>query len=200
MSRNSTSRAFSLLETLIYAALLLVILAFIYASLLMALRAYRRTEDLADLQKQAMVASRTLIEESASSPASALRVEPAALLFLSARDPGGRITYASDGRALWQKWVCFYRDSQANTLLRKELKITPSADPPTPVPLIAALRDNPALAPARVATRVTAVNFTSVVTNTTTSVMVDVTTSEPDPSGAAPQDSTQISGRVTCRQ
>jgi len=183
------NRALALLEVMIYASLLLFVLGVVYSSLVMGVRAYRRTENLADLQQKALVAVRTIVEESASSPAAAVRVEPAAFVCLSARDPSGRIQYAPDGRAVWRKWVLYYRDPGTGNVLRKELPITPTADPPGTVPTVAALRDNPALSPLRIASRISDLRFTP-----GSGVKVDATASD------AGDASVQLTGRVTFRQ
>lgn len=191
MWRNWTDRrGLTLLEMLIYASLLLFILAMVYSSLVMGVRAYRSTENLADVQQKALTAMRTIVEEAASSPATSLRVEAAAFLFLSARDAAGRIHYAADGRALWQKWVLFYFDPTTSTVYRKELALVPSANPPGVVPSVATLRDNPALAPLRVATRISDLHFTP----PGAGVQVDLTAAD----GSDP--SVQLTGRVTFRQ
>lgn len=187
MSRN---RAMALLEMLLYASLLLFVLAIIYSSLVMGVRAYRRTENMADLQQKALVALRTIVEESASSPAAAVRVEPAALVFLSARDPAGRISYAADGRALWRQWVLIYRNSGSATVLRKVLPITPTAEPPGTVPAVATIRDNPGLGNLRIAERIADLHFTP-----GSGVQVDVVAAD---EGGEP--SVQLTGRVAFRQ
>lgn len=133
---SAERRGTTLVELLIYSVLFVFILGIVYASLVMGLDAYRRTENFATVQQQAMTSLHALTDELASSPRSAVRYETGttgAVLLLSARDASGRVQYDSTGKALWQAWVA-YKLVPGRGLVRSEKALTPTADVPGTVP------------------------------------------------------------------
>lgn len=143
---TSRSRGTTIPELLIFAALFLVVLGAVYSSLVMGLKAYRRTEAFASLQQQAMQALHQVSDELASSPAFAVRLDTNAVVFLSARTPSGVLAYDANGKVMWQAWVMYSVEDQGgrSVLVRRELAITPTPTPPTSVPTVNTMRSSAA--------------------------------------------------------
>lgn len=116
----------------------------------------RNSEARLDMQRGAMQSLSQMTREVSESDRYAITVEPDAMVFASPRNLQSKITFDSRGRLEWHKYVCYYRDPDFNgtgipCLVRKVVALpTPATDVP-PAPLVAAVRDNPALTPKVVA-------------------------------------------------
>ncbi|MEW6279998.1 MAG: hypothetical protein AB1758_15320 [Candidatus Eremiobacterota bacterium] len=158
MWRTFRNQGASIIELLVYAAVFLLMLGMVYASLLLALNYYHGTRNFSALQQNVLVAAGELSEELARAPSDRVSTQTDAIVFLSPTRPQGGVAYDGTGHLYWQKWVCYYRDPQ-NQLRRKELPITPVVDPPSPVPAAATLIGDANLPSRLVAPEITAFTF-----------------------------------------
>jgi len=134
-------RGATLIEVLVWTALFLFILSVIYGSLVMGMDAYRRTENFATVQQQAMTALRDVSQEMANAPRASVPTPTVNTVVLaSARDGAGKLHYDDQGQVLWQAWVTYYVTGQG--LMRSRLPFTPSATLPTAIPTSSAIRSS----------------------------------------------------------
>lgn len=129
MSPTTERKAFTLVEVMVYAMVAILLLVMVYTTLMMVLQVFQSTRNFAALQMEAMKSASELSTELSRSPETSVQAGTDWILFLSAVGPAGRVVYDGSGRVLWQKWILYHRDVQ-NVLRRKELAITPTADPP----------------------------------------------------------------------
>ncbi|MBI3925356.1 MAG: hypothetical protein HY319_07455 [Armatimonadetes bacterium] len=153
---GSVCRAFSLLELVVYCALLLLLLGGIYLLVTSGMRYLQLGTAYESVQQQSQVGVRKMVDEVGNSSRAALffdAVPTSHLILLSAdrplpdQDPW---TYAS-GQLQYRKWVCFYWNQAERTLVRSELDAGGLFTDPTapPRPGLAALQ----AAPSRVLAR-----------------------------------------------
>lgn len=133
-----------------HSSLLLIVLGIAYAGLVLSQKYYRHSEASVRVQEQALTAVHRMVSELGGSPAAGVRSDANGLVFVTARDSDGRVSYdSSSGQALWQGVVCYY--AQGGALLRKQRALTPSVDLPDPLPAPADVRDDGSLAAVTVA-------------------------------------------------
>ncbi len=156
---SAERRGATLIEVLIGATLFLFILGTIYASLAMGLDAYRRTENFATVQHQAMTGLREVTEELASAPRAAVRFETNAVVLPSARDASGTVRYDDSGRALWQAWVAFHLTDQG--LMRSRQAFSETAELPALIPTSSQVQADGNATHKLVATHVESLGFLS---------------------------------------
>lgn len=129
-------RGTTLIELLIACALAALVLTGLSTLVVQAVHYQRALEVSLSLQQQSLsVIARLTRELSEASPAG-LRVEPEGVIFSSPRNAAGRIQVGPDGRLLWSKVVCFYRETVAgeSCLVRKEESLLAPGDGPAPLP------------------------------------------------------------------
>lgn len=156
---------FTLVETMIYSSLLLILLGGISTVLGLGSRYYREVQALAEVQREAAAGGAALRMEIAETrgPSLTVGLAPAGLVLLSPRPDSGPWVHDSSGSLLWQRWVCFYLESRGgvSTLVRKEKKLAaPTAVPPEPVWTTALFRDSAVLPGHVVARNVTGLQVT----------------------------------------
>ena len=152
-------RGTTLVEVLIYAALFVFILGAIYGSLTMGLNAYRRTDNFATVQHQALTGLRQLTDELASAPRAKVGYETNAVVFPSARDGDGQVHYDGSGNVLWQAWVTYYVET-GRGLVRSRLAFTPATQLPTTIPTSNSVRSDGSATQKLAANSVEALSFT----------------------------------------
>ena len=117
------SRAFTLAELTVYAALLGVLLSGTYASLTLALRYFAVSNATTDLQSQAQQSILHLVGELAETKGSTVVILSSStgtsgVLFASPRSRLGQYEPNLDGTLNWFKWVC-YRLDRTDRVIRR---------------------------------------------------------------------------------
>lgn len=145
MRTATRPRGVTLIEVAVHSSLLLIVLGIAYAGLVLSQKYYRHSEASVRVQEQALLAVRRMVAEMGGSPAAGVTSDANGLVFVTARDAQGRVSYDStSGECLWQGVVCYYLDS--GSLCRKERPLTPSTTLPSPLPGPAEIRDDSSLA------------------------------------------------------
>lgn len=158
-------RGFTLPELLIYAVVVILLLAAVYAAFHLSWRYYQAGEAASEAQQEALKAtsrvSRTL--NAGLKTSLLLQNDPPALRFLSAEREHQPFEVDDAGQIVWQRWVCLYYDQTAQQLVLKERELSPaSATVPNPGPTIAELVNDNSLPKTIVARGVTATSFGSI--------------------------------------
>lgn len=144
-------RGFTLYEMLVYIAVLSVFTTALYAVFNLTARHFRLSEAKSDSLQSGLKAVTFINRALTGGANNTLQVQnnPSALMFLSA-EPPGQASFAVNaaGDLLWQKWVCFYHDSQNRRLMSTQQYITPTPTIPAAPPFATMLA-----LPARVVAR-----------------------------------------------
>lgn len=128
---NSRGSGFTLVEVIV-AGFLLVFVLFYSSSMLVASLGYQAVQqNQTDLQRSAMDVLTKLADElSEASPYSVKsETSPAGIIFSSPRDEMGRFVFDNSALVLWQRYICYYVDTNATgepCLVRKESAFTPT--------------------------------------------------------------------------
>ncbi len=165
-------RAFTLIELVVYAALLGMLMTALYFVLTSVLRSFKEEQTATDLQSSAQVAVAQLRMDLGDSHAASIvtNSNPSAVIFPSPRDLNDLFSWDSAGNIFWWSWVCYYQDS-SNNLWRKSITITPTSTPPTGPPSVASFVSAPG-------GRIVASNLTSFVVSTGAACTVQATFSK----------------------
>ncbi len=156
---SAERRGTTLIEVLVWSALFLFVLSVIYGSLVMGMDAYRRTENFATVQHQAMTALRDVSQDLANAQRAGVPTPSAnAVVLASARDGSGKLNYDGTGKVLWQAWVTYYVTDQG--WMRSRLAFTPSATLPTTIPTSSAIRSSGGASHQLVAAAIESLNVT----------------------------------------
>lgn len=134
-------KGFTLLELVVYSAILSLALSSIYGILIGTVQNFYAANANIEVQQGAQSALNRLaqeLKEASSSSSSITIVSGVGIVFLSARDSNNKIQYdSSSGLLLWQKRICYYLDTDPSTgsgseyaLFRKEETFTPTTTPP----------------------------------------------------------------------
>ena len=135
--KRSGLRGLSLVEMMIYMTLLVLIAGSALIVVVMANRFFNSTIDNNAVQREAQITMLRISHELEESKQGKVLVEPEGIIFLSPRTKKEEFNYdyGGDGLLVWQKWVCYYVDSQGGKqkLCRAEAYLKdPTTDPPDP--------------------------------------------------------------------
>jgi type II secretory pathway pseudopilin PulG len=138
-NRKKRYRGFTLLELLIYTALLGFVLTGICGIFISSIQLFRITEIRTGLQQNALKATSNIFTDLAGSKDSTIYIENSpmnGIIFASSLKSDGTYEFdSSNGKIKWQKWICYYLQPVGNEkyeLIKKEIPIqTPTTDPGT---------------------------------------------------------------------
>lgn len=138
MRRLSSIRAFTLIEVVIYQAVLLLFIGGLYLTLHGSMRYLRTSDEFQTVLRQAHIGMNKMTGELANTSPSSRRFGPSNeyILFLSPEVAlPARAPWSQSGGLRYQKWVAFYRDDATRELRRCEKALTsPTLLPPVPTP------------------------------------------------------------------
>lgn len=125
-------RGATLVELMVYTSLLGLLLGSIYAVFAASMRYFRVAQAATELQADAQKTVLNLVADLSDSNASSIKIgsNPTGIIFISPRNQYGDFSYDSGGDLYWQKWVCYYRESTTNKLIRKEMYLPANVNPP----------------------------------------------------------------------
>jgi len=128
-------RGATLVEVIVYCALLGLLLTAIYQVLIGCARAYVEYLSVTELERGVMIATTRVTWELAESNSGSIRIDtnPSGIVFASPQNAQGLFQYDASGNLLWQKYVCYYLDTATRKLVRKEEYLT---TPETSAPAI----------------------------------------------------------------
>lgn len=133
----------TLVEVLVYMALMGIVFAGIYGVFIASLRYYRTAEATARLQQNALIALSSITSDMSETKSSSISVNPSSPQGISFASPkkipdGTYNIDTSTGEIYFQKWICYYLDENTGDLIRKEVEINnPTTSPGTmQVPLL----------------------------------------------------------------
>ncbi len=139
MFKIKRNRGMTLPEVMIYSVLIGLVLTGIYGILTSSMKYYRITEIRSDLQQNAIMAVSGILGDMMGTPRSTIVMStttPSGVFFVSSRKSDGNHEFDSSGLLIWQKWVCYYLESNSSgsyNLVRKEVPLnTPSSTPGLP--------------------------------------------------------------------
>lgn len=157
----------TLIEIMVYAALLGMFFYCIYGVLIASMRYFRIARATVEIQQQAMNAIANLSRDISQTKAEKIIIDtnPTGIIFPSPVDSEGKYSFDSSGELLWQKWICYYIDTNdgENYLFKKEYKIAPTTDPVAPVSMdTTAEFKNASLHRRTIAKNITGLNFSGI--------------------------------------
>ena len=139
------TKAFTIVELMVALGLMSFLLAGLYGLVTLGFRHAREAEVFETVHSEALIiVSKIRREVALTSFASVsdLSSAPDYVIFASPQKPLGApdhqvYSYDANGNLEWHKWVCFFRDGGAKTVVRAEIPFTPSvnAPPTTPPPI-----------------------------------------------------------------
>lgn len=139
MFKLKKNRGMSIPELMIYSVLIGLVLTGIYGILTSSMKYYRITEVRSELQQNAILAISGILGDMMGTPRSTIMMStssPSGVFFVSSRKDDGNHEFDSAGLLIWQKWVCYYLESNSTgtfNLVRKEVPMsTPSSTPGLP--------------------------------------------------------------------
>jgi len=172
----------TLVELLVYTSLVGLPLACIYAVFAASMRYFRVAQAATELQADAQKTVVHLVSDLADSRISTVKVgtNPTGVIVLSPRDQfGSYVYYDFDGDLYWQKWVCYYLETSNSTLVRKELYLPNTVNPPgtpaTSLPSNSTLTTSYFQSLSGAHTRTVATDCTAFTITATTSVSISAT-------------------------
>lgn len=131
-------KGMTLPEVIVYSVLIGLVLTGIYGILTSSMTYYRITEIRSDLQQNAIRAISGILGEMMGTPRSSIVMSstaPSGVFFVTSRKDDGNHEFDSSGMLIWQKWVCYYLESNNSgsyNLIRKEVPLgSPSSTPGT---------------------------------------------------------------------
>lgn len=131
----------TLVEVLISAGLLGLVMAGVYATLVLSMRYQRKLSDSVDTFNQALLATTRMSQALGTGSQSSMVVEPEGFAFVSAQPPGGPFTHDASGRLEFHKFVFFYLEQEK--LYRGEVALPAPVTTAPATPTLAALRTAP---------------------------------------------------------
>lgn len=155
----------TLLELLLYSALLLMMLGGLGMAATLGSRSLQSTGTATEIGREGGVAMAAVVRELQNTRQEVLRVDPTpvGLVLLSPRTSSGPYQHDEAGRLIWQRWVAFYLQQRNGVplLIRKELPLgAPTSTLPSSIPSVATLQGNSNLRERVVARQVTALEVT----------------------------------------
>jgi prepilin-type N-terminal cleavage/methylation domain-containing protein len=138
-------KAFTMIELMVALGLMGFLLAGLYGLVTLGFRHAREAEVFETVHSEALVAVSKIRREIALTSfasVSDLSSSPDFVIFASPQKPLGApdhqvYSYDANGNLEWHKWVCFFRDASAGTVVRAEIPFTPPVNaPPTAPPPI----------------------------------------------------------------
>ena len=139
MFKIRKNRGMTIPELMIYSVLIGLVLTGIYGILTSSMKYYRITEVRSDLQQNAILAVSGILGDMMGTPRSTITMStstPQGVFFVSSRKSDGNHEFDSSGLLIWQKWVCYYLESNSSgsfNLVKKEVALTtPSSTPGLP--------------------------------------------------------------------
>lgn len=128
----------TLVEVLISLGLLGLVMAGVYASLVLSMRYQAKLSDSVETFRRALLASTKMTQALGTGAQSSLVIAPEGFAFASAQPAEGPFTHDAQGRIEWHRFVFFYTEN--GDLYRGEVPLTPpTVAVPTP-PGLAALK------------------------------------------------------------
>lgn len=125
-SATARFRGLTLIETIVYSVLLLIVLGITFAVLIASMRNYHIYLGLTEVEQGAATANSRLAWELVEANPGAIAADSTGIVFVSPRDANGNVQM-SGGSIVWPKLVCYYLDeiNGVNCLVRKEETLTP---------------------------------------------------------------------------
>jgi len=171
------SRGTTLIEAMVYCSIFGMVLACIYGTLVSSTRYFYAADALNQATQSAQTGIAQLVNELTESHPSTVVLGSTStgttnqngIIFASPRDEAGIYQRGTDGKAIWQKFVCYYTgtDGDEPVLIRREVAISPSADPPENTHAIADFSGNAGLR-----TRIVARNITGMTVSGTGTISI----------------------------
>jgi len=120
-SSATASRGFTLVETIIYSVLLLIVLGITFAVLIASVRNYQIYLGLTEVEQGAATANSRLSYELVEANPAGIYADSTGVVFVSPRDASGKVQM-SGSDMVWPKLVCYYLDTinGVSCLVRKE--------------------------------------------------------------------------------
>ena len=122
----------TLIEVMVASVIMLMIAGASYMILVNGMQLYRAYQDAIDAQQSGMAALRQVSDLMKASSVPLVNTEPAdGVEFANPYKNDGRMGFdtvsgsPTEGKLLWQKYTCIYRDPVTQNLLRKDSPITP---------------------------------------------------------------------------
>ncbi|MCA9796902.1 MAG: hypothetical protein KC910_34065 [Candidatus Eremiobacteraeota bacterium] len=114
-----------LIEMMIAAGIFLLLTAVLFMIFFMGAKAWRKTDQRADVTREAQLATARLIREATRSSFLSLSITPdgRAVSFLSPMDDNGQFVFDAAGNTRWQRFVIYYCDLTAGELRRLEVPL-----------------------------------------------------------------------------
>ena len=136
------SRGLTLVEVLISTGLLGLVMAGVYATLVLSMRYQRKLSDTVDTFNQAVLATSRMSQSLGTGCQSSMMVEPEGFAFVSAQPDSGPYTHDASGQLEWHRFVFFYLED--SKLYRGEVPLPAAVTTPPPTPPLSVLKVSPA--------------------------------------------------------
>lgn len=131
MPASTRKCAFTLLELIISAALLLMMLTGAYQALILARQYHLKLQDSTQIQQETMTVLSKLERTISAAAAGSLEVydlDPSGVRFVSARNDSGVFDLDAAGKPRWVRWVGIYQEN--HDLILKDQPIPPTSTIP----------------------------------------------------------------------
>lgn len=137
----SRRKGLTLVEVLISAGLLGLVMAGVYATLVLSMRYQGKLSDSVDTFNQAVLATSRMSQSLGTGSQSSMMVEPEGFAFVSAQPDSGPFTHDANGRLEWHRFVFFYLED--GKLYRGEVPLAAPVVSPPSTPTLAVLKASP---------------------------------------------------------
>lgn len=121
----SRRRAVVLVEMMIAGAVFLLLTAALFMIFFMGAKAWRKSDQRADVTREAQLATARLMREATRSSILSLSLTPdgRGVSFLSPMDDQGQFVFDAAGNTRWQRFVIYYYDAASAELRRREVPL-----------------------------------------------------------------------------
>jgi prepilin-type N-terminal cleavage/methylation domain-containing protein len=122
-------KGMTLVEIMIYSALVGIILTGVYATLIFSMRYFKTINTLSSLQDSVLVTLSKMEMEMSETRAASITISesnPPGVMFPTLKNLQGNYTF-SGGQVLWQAWTCYYlqkNDEESYNLVMKKVNLS----------------------------------------------------------------------------
>lgn len=134
-------RGLTLVEVLISAGLLGLVMAGVYATLILSMRYQRKLSDSVDTFNQALLATSRMAQSLGTGSQSSMVIEPDGFAFVSAQPDSGPFTHDVSGQLEWHRFVFFYLED--GKLYRGDVPLPGAVTTAPSTPTLATLKTSP---------------------------------------------------------